>query len=41
MHQVRLDGGIDRASEFQQYDALKEARKAARAFAAWRLEAVA
>jgi hypothetical protein len=41
VHQVRPDGSIDGASEFQQYDSLKEARKAARAFAASHLDVVA
>ena len=41
VHQVRPDGGIDGGQDFQQYDSLKEARKAARAFAASRLEVVA
>jgi len=33
VHQYRADGGIDGASEFQQYGSLKQARAAARAFA--------
>jgi hypothetical protein len=33
VHQFRRDGSIDRASEFQQYESLQQARAAASAFA--------